>query len=267
MSKERGFQIDVDGVRFVGDCGSKDEAFVVAPGGLVGWYGMAGMSMRREDTPRPTDHGSLYAPGYRPAKAISLNGAIIARNPRRVRVMREQLEGILADGDIGLMAVISPEMRATHAQVGISLGAAVTPVNDRSRTANFQIGFWGPDGYLNGKQRSFGPVPAGQSLRPMQKGNIKTSMLLRVVGPWPGGYTIAYGPQRIIVTSALGAGQVDVHDTESGFATRNGVLLDTGVTRRDQFMVRARKTTTLLSISGLAGGSGTIAAELYDRFA
>lgn len=266
MSKKRGFQIDVDGVRFVADCGSKDEAFVVAPAGLVGWYGMGGTSMRREDTPRPADHGSIYAPGYRPAKAISLSGAIIARSPRRVRVMREQLEGILADGDIGLMAVTDPEMRSTHAQVGISLGAAVSPANDRSRTAAFQIGFWGPDGYLNGKLRTFAPVPAGQSIRPTQKGNIKTSMVITVRGPWPAGYTLAYGSQRIVVTSALPSGSVDVHDTESGFATRNGALLSTGVTRRDQFMVRARKTTTLLSISG-AGGSGTVAAELYDRYA
>lgn len=265
MSKERGFQIDVDGVRFVGDCGSKDEAFVVAPAGLVGWYGMGGTTMRREDTPRPTDHGSLYAPGYRPAKAISITGAIIARNPRRVRVMREQLEGVLADGDIGRMAVINPDMRTTHAEVGLALGAAVSPANDRSRTAAFQIGFWGPDGYLNGKLRTFAPVGVSGSIRPSHKGSIKTSMLVRVTGPFPNGYTLSYGAQRIVVTAALPAGSVDVHDTESGLATRNGSLLTTGVGRRDQFMVRARKATATLSVSG-AGGSGTVAAELYDRF-
>lgn len=265
MSKKSGFQIDVDGVRMVGDCGSKREAFIVSPGGLVGYYGMGGLSMRREDTPRPLTHGSIYAPGFRPAKAISVSGAIVAPNARRLRVLREQLEGILADGEIGLMAVTNPEMKSTSLQVGLSMGAAVSPINDSMRTAPFQIGFWGPDGYLNGKERIFGPVPAGQTVRPSQKGTVKTSMILRVRGPFPNGYVITYGTQQIVVNAPLLTTGVDVHDTESGMSMRGPNLIQTAITRRDQMMVRANKATALLSVSG-AGGSGTITAELYDRF-
>lgn len=264
MSKQAGTQIDVDGIRFVSDCGPKDEVFLLEPDGITGWYGMGGLSMRREDTPRPHGHGSIFAPGYRPAKAISLRGSIIAKNARRRREMSLMLEGILADGETGLMSVTSPEMRSTTAMVGLSLGAAVKPPFEDSRTAPFQIGFWGPDGYLNGKLRTFprGSVP----IRLTQKGKIATSFLVAVYGPFPNGYTVSYGSQQIVVTTGLNAGSVDIHDTQSGMSIRNGNLIQNGVIRRDQMMVRANKATSLLSVAG-TGGTGTWSAELYDRYA
>lgn len=201
-----------------------DDAFVVTPNGLTGWFGAAGI--RRNETQRPAAHGSFDAPGFRGAKVPFVAGEILAASPATFHAKRLQLEALLADGSTGRMSVQDDHGNVTWQDVRLAQPAVVAPhPNDPS--GSFQIGLWAHRAEIYGEERTF----SGASADVFHRGTLPAPLTVR----------IGNGAANYAVTSPLGTFQVagapsggtHVVDLRTGRVTRNGTLLTGVVTRAE----------------------------------
>jgi len=215
-------RIDIGGVTFEELPRDYDSEFVVEPNGLSAWFGAAGI--RREETQRPAAHGSFDSRGYRGAKVPFIRGSILASSDATFHRMRQQLEGLLADGSMARMSVQDNQGHVTWQDVRLAQPAVVTPhPNDPS--GEYQIGFWAPRAEIYGEER----VKTGASAGLFHRGTIPAPLKVRI-GSGATSYTIS-SPLGTFEVAGAPSGGVHEVDLRTARVKRNGVLL-TGVVAR-----------------------------------
>ncbi|MGO2110734.1 MAG: hypothetical protein ACTH31_03895 [Pseudoclavibacter sp.] len=236
-------RITIGGVVFDELPSDYDSEFVVEPNGLSGWFGASGI--RREETQRPAAHGSFDSRGYRGAKVPFVRGSILASSDATFQAMRQQLEGLLADGSMARMSVQDNQGHVTWQDVRLAQPAVVTPhPNDPS--GEYQIGFWAPRAELYGEER----VKSGSSADLFHRGTIPAPLRVRI-GSGASSYTIT-SPLGTFEVSGATSGGAHVVDLRTGRVTRNGALL-TGVVARAETWDLPRGLSTTHTISAGTG--------------
>ena len=207
-----------------------DEAYVIAPQGLSGWF--EGIAVRNEDVPRPNAHGSFDAPTFAAARVPAIEGNIIAPSAEILDRMRLALTGILGVGRKGRMVVDGPT-GATWADVRRvgqpQLGEATTGTE-----STFQVQFWAPN------PRRYGDVQTtimSTAATAFHRGNFEAHAIVEVTGWMPGGYTLPgpNGEQFVVKQDPNGA----THriDMATGRLYLNGVLQIGQVARAETWTI------------------------------
>lgn len=220
-----------------------------------------GVSMRREQTDRPTGHGQFWSPGFLSGRAITLEGEIYSETIEDQDAMIGQIVALLADGSSGRMTVQRGE-RVMSAEVG-RIGTPTITIDRWGLLARFQIQFWAPDPRWYGDDNDEGP---GTSLLLVHRGNFPASSRLVLTGNSPSGYTIAAGGRQYIVTSGPTAGQTDEVDMSTGWLRRNGALLFGAVSRYETWQVPPGPGL-LHTVTAAGGGTITMTGHTPDVFA
>jgi len=223
------------GVKFETFPSDFDDAFVIEPGGLTGWYGAQGI--RREETQRPAAHGSFDAPGYRNAKTPNIKGHVLASTMSNLRAKRRQLEGLGADGGLRRLTVQDDDGGVTWADARLALPAAPTE-HGADPSGSFQIGFWVPVAEIYGEERSF----TGSSAQVFHRGTIPAPLIVRIASA-PAAYTLSSPHGTFTVAGATAGGTHEV-DMRTGWVRRNGVLMTGVVTRAETWDVPPGTPTT-----------------------
>lgn len=200
-------RVHVGGVTFWGTAPDRDDVFVIAPDGWVGWDDAP--TVRREAVARPGQHGSFGFRGYRDARVVTISGWAVASTPERLQQMRNQLLGLLADGRAGRISV-EQQLGSTWADVML----ADTPtfkVRGQSETeASFQIQFWSPLPQKYGDVRDFAAgVPA------YHFGNFEATPTL-LIGAGAGGYTVTGPSGRTVVVATAPAAAHEIRFANGG---------------------------------------------------
>lgn len=247
-------RVSVGGIEFEGDPFDRDRAFMISPDGWSGWDD--GTAVRREDTPRPAQHGSFPVPGVRDARVITISGWILASSSSDLIHMRDQLLSILADGGAGRMVVVQPD-RTTWADVMLTDMPTVKVRGTSELEATFTIQFWAPD------PRKYGETNRFFNGEPMfHYGNFPAAPMLGVTATSAmAGYTI-HGPdsKQYVVTQSLPAGQTHTIDMRTGQLSLNGALQLGAVSRADTWSIPPGRQVlhTLTPVSGSGSLSGTV---------
>lgn len=187
-----------------------DDAFLITRDGLKGW--LSGLTMRRDETARPWEHGAFDAPGLLPARGPSIEGVILATSELDLVRKIAQLTGLLADGQAGRMMVQSDS--TTWADVRLA-GCNVSR-HPSGLEADFQLQLWAPDPRRYGEARTF----TGEAA--YHWGNFPATPRL-MIGAGTGGYTVTGpdGRQVVVTTAPAAAHYIDFAD--GGLFTSAGV--------------------------------------------
>lgn len=192
--------------------------FSVDPGGLRGLRG--GPSVRRENTERPSQHGSFAAPGYFGDRLIEVQGHILAGSTRELEWAERKLAG-LTSAYSEFVAYESNTLRTLAAVQSLDVDRIAT--TGEERTSAFLLQLWCPDPWLYGDARRVELTSANPSQLVVNRGTANAWPVLRFEGPVtaPFGFTIA--GRRVNVSKSLTAGQWVEVDTRTGAATTNSV--------------------------------------------
>ena len=232
---------------------SGGDGFVVGPDGWSGWDG--GVSIRRDETPRPNGHGVFDAPGYLGGRLVAISGHILGKTPADTVNLAARLTGLLADGSKARL-VVDTGSEVTWADVRLADQTQVTVWGSDPRVADFMVQLFAPDPYRYGEVRSF---PAGAAFH---RGNTGAWPVIEVEGP-SSGWTVTYGGNTVTVTQSLTSGQTHRYDTRTGRLTRNGAL-QAGAVSVAAF--GAHPPGKALTYTRTAG-TGTVTVHLTDTFA
>lgn len=247
----------IGGIRFEEWPSDPDDAFLITPNGLTGWF--AGMQLRRLETPRPTAHGAFDAPGFLPARVVAIEGTILARTEMERDRRVDQLAGLLADGQSGRLSVQEDAGRVTWADV--RLASCQIDRHPSGLEADFQVQFWSPDPRRYGDVNEF---TAGQVL--FHRGTVPAFPEVTVTGPFPNGYTISYRGRQFVVTAALASGAQHVIDMRTGWVkTPAGAVIQGAVSRAETLTVPPGLQTAAVTITG-ANGTGSLLVKVTDTF-
>lgn len=80
----------------------------VTKDGISGWFG-GGVAVRREEQKRLWTHGNFSLPGTRDGRVVSIEGVAWGATRRDASVLKDRLNGLLADGSIGKLTIADPD--------------------------------------------------------------------------------------------------------------------------------------------------------------
>lgn len=244
----------IEGITFESFPRDLDRAFVVSPEGWSGWD--EGVPVRRDDTVRPSSHGSFDAPGFLTARVRSIAGNVIASSPGELEHMCLQLTGLLAEGGVGRVTAVS-DHGTTWANVRLA-GQTAIQEDAGGLEARFQVQFWSPDPRRYGDRRRVGP---SASVLAHHLGNFPAAPVLTVAGSSPSGYTVnGPGGRQYVVTRALVAGQPHTIDMSTGWLSVGGVVQVGAVGRAETWAVPPG-VRTAMSVT-----AGTLTVDTLDTF-
>lgn len=207
-----------------------DDAFVIEPGGLQTWLGSG--QVRREDTARPTRHGSFFAPGFLSAKVTPITGHILAGSEATLKAKRRQLEALLVGVDTARMTVDDGEGLITWADVGLAQQGAVREFGDGSHSASFSIQVWSPDPFRFGELRTYGPAA---SVTAFHRGTVPAVPVIEVTGAGTA-FTVT-SPGGTYQVSGATAGGTHRIDMRNGWLYRDGVLVENASVSADTWSI------------------------------
>lgn len=186
-----------------------DAFMLVSPGGYTRSSGV-----RRDDTQRPSQHGSFSARGYRDGATFSFKGVAKRRTALEMEHLERAVRRIGGDGGWERLS-IDEGLGARWADVGLaSVDFDVLGVDPT--IAEFQLQFWSPDPRLYGPAADF---PAGSAA--FNRGNFPASPRL-MIGAGAGGYTVLGPNGRVISVTSAPAGAHEIDFTAGGLYL-NGV--------------------------------------------
>lgn len=246
-------EVEIEGVVFETWPTDYDDAFVIEPGGLIGWED--GVEIRREETARPTGIGAFRALGYPDARVVTIRGTILANTPQRLKHKANHLRGLLTHGESRRMTVRGDEVEWADVQLAPTTRA--TPDTSDATECPFEITVWAADPRKYGDTRR---NVTGSTIELWHRGNTAAVPKFIVTGP-SSAYTIT-GPdgEQFVVTQSLSSGQKHVVDFGLGHVYLDGVL-QTGVTARTHTWTIPPGTKVSASIS-----TGTMRAEWWDTW-
>ena len=236
-------RVTYGGVAFESWPSNLDDAFVIEPGGLTGWFGAQGI--RRSETQRPAAHGSFDAPGYRNAKTPQVKGHALAGTMSSLRAKLRQLEALGADGGSERLTVQDDDGHVTWADARVAM-PALPVAHGADPSGAFQIGFWVPGAEIYGEERSF----TGSSAQVFHRGTIPAPLIVRIASA-PAAYTLTSPHGTVTVAGATAGGTHEV-DMRTGWVRRNGVLMTGVVTRAETWDVPPGTPTTHSISTGTA---------------
>jgi len=259
MAAMDGIQVELDGVAFDGSDSDTIPAITLTSDTRL----FGGVSMRREQTDRPTGHGQFWSPGFLSGRVITLAGEIYSRGFEDQERMIGQIDSLLADGSAAPMAV---QRAIGHLQATVGrIGEPSFTLDRYGLLATYQAQFWAPD------PRWYGDAPASAlaaSLDLSHRGNFPSLPTFTVPGSAAvsGGYTIAGpGGRAYVVTSGPAAGHSDEIDFATGWLRRDGALLFGAVSRYETWAIPKGANWTH-TIAGTGAGTARMTARVPDTY-
>lgn len=76
--------------------------------GIKGWFG-GGVAVRRDEQKRLWTHGNFSLPGTRDARLVSITGVAWGPTRRAASELKDRLNALMADGNIGKLTIIDPD--------------------------------------------------------------------------------------------------------------------------------------------------------------
>lgn len=231
--------------------------FFLDSAALVGWDD--GVGARRQVTQRPVTNGDFPDIATMAARSLTLTGTARANTPQDLHAMRDQLMGLLSDGQYTQIAVQN-SAGTRYATVGQDN----TPswVQHADTFASFKLDLFQPDPRIYGEQHMISiygaPTAAAgldytltypldyhtavsqQTQYIFNNGNADAWPVFTVAGNFYGGFTITdnLGHKITYMGDASLYASV-VIDTAAGTATQGGQDRSTLLTSRDWFSVPA----------------------------
>ncbi|MGI6878840.1 hypothetical protein [Microbacterium sp. gxy059] len=230
----------LDGVTF--DGGDPWALFTIWQDQIRGWFESVGV--RRQDADRPLSHGAFASRAYRGGRLITVEGQINTRSPGEQESAMARMTGILADGQLGDLAVTTTE-GTSSALVQLNAAPEIRVVT-YGRVANYSLELWAPDPRRYGERR----VWSGRSVEPWHRGNTDAHPVCTVMGAASNGYTISYRGHAFRVSGSKSASSVDVIDMRTGWVRRDGRVLTGVVSAADVFTVPRGAVAGPVTITG-----------------
>lgn len=161
-----------------------------------------GVDVRREDTPRPSAHGSFDAPGFLAPRVIPVSGHMSSRSAAGLENLQGRLSGLLAGGGLSRLTIDGP-LGPRWCDVRLASATQITQLD--ATTARFLVTFWSADPRMYGDVNEF---PAGTPA--INRGNFEATPRL-LIGAGTGGYTVTGpgGREVTVGTAPDGAHEID----------------------------------------------------------
>lgn len=213
---------------------------------IPGWYG--GPGVRRDSTPRLWTHGQFSERGWREARLVTLQGAVVCDTRAQAAAVLDSVASVLADGTEGLLTVNDPDIGPRWAKVLLA-GSPKTMWNGTD-TVEFSLDLLAADPRKYGTSTSAATAiaaPGGGLVYPLgspappgvldygatgtpgtvalaNKGSADTAPVFTVTGDLPNGFTITNVEtgRRLVYASAILAGQYLRLDTADGSVKLEG---------------------------------------------
>lgn len=233
-----------------------DDALLIGPDGITGYY--ESTTMRGHGSDRPIGHGAFDVPVFQTSRAIQWPGHILASTGYDAAKKRDMLTGVLAEGQSGRLSVVNDagmtwaNVRLVAARPGANYGTAIPYL--------MQVLAADPRRYA----AQTDPF-VGTDLEVFHYGNVTALPVITVTGSMPDGYSIL-GPEgrEYTVTQALSGGQTHRIVMRTGFLYRNGVLQRGAVSRADTWGVPAGVKTPF--VLDPVSGSGSMDIGVLQTF-
>lgn len=233
------------------------DGLYVVKNGFEGWDD--GTDARREQIPRPGQHGEFDLPVLQGARVVSISGVALAPSKERLEHLRSVVTGLGATGDrLQLTVAHRGETRWAVARRGGKPQFTDSGRIGRRLRASIFLQFVCADPRQYGETRLFGPAAA---IGAHHRGNFSAFPVLTVAGASAGGYTVN-GPdgRRYIVTTPLVAGTPHTIDMATGRLRIGGTTVIGGVSRSQTWTIPPGREVSM-SVT-----AGTLAAAVPDTF-
>ena len=207
-------RVSIGGLSFHG--GEGDVRFTVESDGLKGWF--ESVDVRRQDTDRPSSHGSFRAPTFRTGRVVSLAGLVRTDSPATQEAAMRQVSSLLGNGQEGRLTVEGP-LGVTWADVVLNAAPEVRMLA-YGTTARYRLEFWAHDPRRYGVLRSFGP---GALHTVYHRGDFPAHA--RYIIPNAAAAYRLTSPVGDFVVSGATAGGTHEVDMRTGRVYRNGTLM------------------------------------------
>lgn len=216
--------------------------------------------IRRDTSGRPWTDGDFEESGRFASKIISITGVAVARNPRELHTMRDNLVGILAHGEYANAAFSNASM-TRYMRVGLGNGISWVTITDTY--AKFKIDLYAPDPYQYGRTQvtqvtsagtngagleyplnfipalSFGVTSRHQNVTIKNLGNHTAWPTFIIRGDYFNGFRIKSGNSIIEYNAPSSHAAPVVIDTARGVATRSGVDMSHNLDERNWISIPA----------------------------
>lgn len=258
--------------------------YVLDPTAIVGWDD--GTNVRRDNTARMNRNGDFYEPAHHSARVVSLSGTALATNRSLLQEMRDDLLGLLVEGDYKTLWV---ETTASKRSALVGMEGTPSWVQQTDTTAVWRMTFYSPDPFMYGVERTINvgsttAVVGGMSY-PLKyplnynsqtstlvlagvsnSGNAPAWPILKVTGDYFSGFSITDGRDRkITYTGSVSYASPVIIDTLKGTATQNGVDKSVLLSDRQWFSV-SPKGSIYPKFQPVQGSSGWCDIIIRDTY-
>lgn len=239
-------------LRFEGSPSNADDAYLIGPDGIEGYFESTSMRGHGED--RPLGHGSFDVPVFQTGRTIQWSGHVLSSSGFVAAKKRDLLTGVLAEGQSARLEV-SNDAGPTWATVRL---VAVRPAATYGKRIPYLIQLLAAD------PRRYGPQAedfVGSSVEVFHFGNVTASPVITVTGSMPSGYSVL-GPEgrEYVVTQALTSGHEHRIVMRTGFLYRDGVLQRGAVSRAETWGAPPGQLTAI-DLAPVSG-SGSMSVEV-----
>jgi len=251
--------------------------YVLDPTALTGWDD--GTNIRRSATVRPVSAGDFAEPYTFSARVIALSGTAVARDRSELQRMRDNLAGLLKEGEYGQISV---ETAAGTRYATVGLEGKVEWVQQLDNVAVFRVEFYAPDPYIYGYEQVItigtgsGTSAGGGLTYPLKyaldynaqnkeqtastitnNGNVAAWPKFVITGDYYSGFTITDGKDKSVTYNGMVTPQSPVTiDMAKGTAMQNRIDKSTNLSEREWFSVAPAQTMKpkFLPIADVTGG-------------
>lgn len=226
--------------------------FIFDPDALQGFFD--GVGVKRNDTVRPNQWGDFSEPGLLGPRRLTLTGTAVATSPQQLLQMRDELMGLLIDGEY---REISVQNSVDTRYISVTLEATPSWVQKLDTVAVWKLELYSPNPRMYGPERSVqitdgtinggidfplsyplnfgGPIKV-QAVSLSNNGNTTSWPVFKVTGDFFAGFQITDGLNSFIKYDGMVTDTAPVLiDTGRGMALQNGVDKSTHISRRDWF--------------------------------
>lgn len=239
--------------------GSSKE-FILDPTAVMGWTD--GTAVRRDSTPRLNGHGDFGEKAKMGARLISFSGTAVASSISNLQQMRDDLVGLLANGEYGALSV---ETAAGTRYSTVGLEGTVSWVQQADLFATWKIDLYAPDPFIYGEWKTvqtgivkakrgglgfvlsypmnYNLIDPDTSQTIKNKGNALMWPVFKVVGDFGSGFTITDSKNSTVeYTGAVTTASPVYIDMSRGTAIQDKMDKSMLITQREWFSVAPGET-------------------------
>ncbi len=251
--------------------------YVLDPNALTGWDDTT--NTRRDATVRPVSSGDFSEPYTFSARVIGLSGTAVARDRSELQRMRDNLAGVLNEGEY---AQVSVETSTGTRYATVGLENKIEWVQQLDNVALFRVELYAPDPYIYGYEQVItigtgsGTSAGGGLTYPLKyaldynaqnkeqtastvtnNGNVDAWPKFVVTGDYYSGFTITDGKDKSVTYNGMVTPQSPVTiDMAKGTAMQNRIDKSTNLSEREWFSVGPSQTMKpkFIPIADVTGG-------------